>query len=211
LSASVSRVVTHFSRVAFTMSRLSRRSRHFGTKEKKAAVAFGRTWYLSCRKMGDNKSLRVCLKATMDWLTSCRISFLGRRKRWKASREFTWSELLSLRGPELWRARKETFVGDDKEKARDVVYLLVGSSSSRPRQRVCVICEASYFQMMEREEGMDKPQDPQSASSSLGCPLTRTVGDEWMRQRSLMTKALSVIKERSLKAVATLNFDDICK
>jgi len=58
---------------------------------------------------------------------------------------------------------------------------------------------------------MDKPQDPHSASSSLGCPLTRTVGNEWMRQRSLMTKALSDIKERSLKAVATVNFDDICK
>mmetsp|Transcript_8114 Transcript_8114/g.12424 ORF Transcript_8114/g.12424 Transcript_8114/m.12424 type:complete len:455 (-) Transcript_8114:183-1547(-) len=121
-----------------------------------------------------------------------------------------WSDLLTCEGVDSWNIRLKTLVVDSKRVRLPLWKNHNPKSKTAKNQCVYVLSHVSDFQTLELDHGMDKNVvNCASTGGEAALPLTQCTGQDWIRQRQKVKQAFDGIPQRSLEAVATIDFQNI--
>lgn len=105
---------------------------------------------------------------------------------------------MTVKGRDLWVVRKYIL----SEKKIDEIPLNRTYKKGHGKT-LKLVCHHAEFVELEETKGMDKENQPTSNKRE---PLTQTVGEEWIRQRSLVCAAFANIPKYSLEAVKFIDW-----
>ena len=110
----------------------------------------------------------------------------------------SWREFMTAKGRDLWHVRKYIL----SENKMDEIPLNRTNKKGHGKT-LKLVCHHAEFVVLEKTKGMDKEKQPTSNKRE---PLTQTIGEEWIRQRSLVCAAFANIPKYSLEAVKFIDW-----
>ena len=105
---------------------------------------------------------------------------------------------MTVKGRDLWQVRKYIL----SENKIDEIPLNRTNKKGHGKT-LKLVCHHAEFVELEDTKGMDKENQPTTNKRE---PLTQTVGEEWIRQRSLVCAAFANIPKYSLEAVKFIDW-----